>query len=180
LAWPTPEHRPAPTAYCSARTGRTLPYRRTQPAGCTLIGYLTAFDLDGRPWGFLRTKELPLGIPFTPHPHPFGYGVPPDERSRIEPEIVERPHTDEERVLLLLDVMLAVYRDLPDLRTETVRVLTDGFQGRVAVPEQIVTALDEGDEEAVIPWQPETAAGVQNRQRVIGALTALRQAVVSE
>jgi hypothetical protein len=111
---------------------------------------------------------------------PFGYGVRPDERSRIEPEIVERPYTGEERVLLLLDAMLTAYRELPDLRAETVRVLTDGFQGRVAVPERSVTALDEDDEEAVIPWQPETAAGVQNRQRVIGALTALRQAVVSE
>jgi hypothetical protein len=59
-------------------------------------------------------------------------------------------------------------------------VLTDGFQGRVAVPDQIVTALDEDTEEAVILWQPELAGGGQNRQRVIGALTSLRQAVVSE
>jgi len=70
--------------------------------------------------------------------------------------------------------------NLPDLRAETLRVLTDGFLGRVAVPEQIVTALDEDNEEAVIYWQPEATAGVQNRQRVIGALAALRQAVVSE
>jgi hypothetical protein len=111
---------------------------------------------------------------------PFGFGIRSDERGGVEPEIVERPYTNEERVLLLLDAMLAVYRDLPDLRAETVRLLTDGFQGRVAVPEQIITALDESDEEAVIPWQPETAAGVQNRQRVIGVLTALRQAVVPQ
>ncbi|GIF48192.1 hypothetical protein DFJ67_3521 [Asanoa ferruginea] len=108
----------------------------------------------------------------------YGYGVRPDERSRVEPEIVERPYTDQERVLLLLDAMLAVYRDLPNLRAETVRVLTDGFRGRVPVPEQIVTALDEGDDDIVVAWQPETAAAVQNRQRVVGALAALRQAVV--
>ncbi|MEU4564317.1 hypothetical protein AB0F72_38545 [Actinoplanes sp. NPDC023936] len=111
---------------------------------------------------------------------PYGYGIRSDERSRIEPEIVERPYTGEERVLLLLDAMLAVYRDLPNLRTETVRVLTDGFQGRVAVPEQIVTALDEDDEEAVISWRSETAVDAQNRQRVIGSLITLRQAVVPE
>lgn len=110
----------------------------------------------------------------------FGYGLRPDERSRIEPEIVQRPYTDEERVLLLLDAMLGIYGELPDLRAETMRVLTDGFQGRVAVPHQIVTALDEDTEEAVILWQPELAGGRQNRQRVIDALTALRHAVVSE
>jgi len=111
---------------------------------------------------------------------PFGYGVRPDERSRIEPEIVQRSYTDEERVLLLLDAMLVVYRELPDLRAETVRVLTDGFQGRVTVPDQIATVLDEDTEEAVILWRAESAGDGQNRQRVIGALTALRQAVVSQ
>ncbi|WCN81795.1 hypothetical protein [Micromonospora sp. LH3U1] len=108
----------------------------------------------------------------------FGYGIRPDERSRIEPEIRWRPYTDTERVLLLLDAMLAIYRDLPSLRTETVRVLTDGFQGRVAVPEQIITALDEDNEEAVILWQPDLEADTQGRQRVVGTLIALRAAVV--
>ncbi len=108
----------------------------------------------------------------------FGFGMRPDERSRIEPEIVQRQYTEEERVLLTIDAMLAIYRDLPDIRAETLSVLTNGFQGRVAIPEQIITALDEDDEEAVIHWQPESADEVQNRQRVVSALMALRRAVV--
>ncbi|MGC4856344.1 hypothetical protein ACLQ24_23925 [Micromonospora sp. DT4] len=105
------------------------------------------------------------------------FGMRPDDRPRIEPQVVQRPYTDEERVLLLLDAMLVVYRDLPGIRAETLRLLTDGFQGRVAIPEQIVTAPDEDTEEAAILWQPESADSVQNRQRVIDALVALRQAV---
>jgi len=111
----------------------------------------------------------------------FRYGLRPEERSRIEPEIVQRPYTDDERVLLLLlDAMLAVYRELPDIRAETVRVLTDGFQGRAVVPDQIVTVLDEDNEEDVLLWQPELVGGLENRQRVVGALTALRRAVVQQ
>lgn len=108
----------------------------------------------------------------------FEYGARYDERSRIEPEIVQRPYTDTERVLLLIDAMLAIYDGLPGLRAETVRVLTDGFQGRVPVPEQIVTALDENDEDAVTVWWPGPEVDTQGRQRVVGILRTLRQAVV--
>jgi hypothetical protein len=110
---------------------------------------------------------------------PFGYGVEPDNRARIEPVIVERRYTDQERVLLLLDAMLAVYRDLPAMREETYSVLTDGFQGRVPVPDSIVSLFDEEDPDGVLVWHRESAEDREHRQRIVSVLAALREAVAA-
>lgn len=62
-----------------------------------------------------------------------GFSFDPEPGRRSDPPLRIRAHTVQERVLLLLDAMLNVYRDLPELRAETLRVLGTGWEGRVPI-----------------------------------------------
>ncbi|MEU4161725.1 hypothetical protein [Actinoplanes sp. NPDC026670] len=108
-----------------------------------------------------------------------GYVLDNDGRQRPDPQLVQRPYTREEAVLLLLDAMLAVYRDLPDMATDTIRELADGRDGRALPVDSIMSADGNGPDDAVNLWVTETGSDRENRLRVISALLALREAVLA-
>lgn len=104
----------------------------------------------------------------------------PAKRGRPQLEIRERDYTDEERVLLLLDAMLTLYRDLPNLRDETVAVLNRGWEGRVTVPDSVLLTDREFEttEGSDFTLTVETEAELRDRQRLVNALLALRAEVL--
>lgn len=66
-----------------------------------------------------------------------GFSYDDDGSAQPNPQIVEREYGQQERILLLVDSILGVYRDLPDIETETLRVLNQGFDGRVRLPSRL-------------------------------------------
>ncbi|MDI6104826.1 hypothetical protein QLQ12_40185 [Actinoplanes sp. NEAU-A12] len=125
-------------------------------------------------------------------PYPFSWQPAP--RGRPQVEIRERAYTTQEEVLLLLDAMLAIYRDLPDLCAETIAVLRRGWEGRVPIPDSVVfidptpatTEFDspftfrraELDRSTEFALEVETEEEQRRRQRVVDSLLALRGEVL--
>ena len=104
----------------------------------------------------------------------------PVKRGRPQLEIRERDYTAEERVLVLLDAMLMVYRDLPNLRDETIAVLSRGWEGRATVPDSVLFTDREYEtaEGSDFTLTVETEAELGDRQRLVNALLALRGEVL--
>jgi hypothetical protein len=104
-----------------------------------------------------------------------------DSGKRPQPESRERPFTLQERAILLLDALLRVFRDLPQIRQSTIDTLNHGWDGRVPLPDRILFIDDDadGDAESGFSIGPEPAGDATRRQRVVRALVNLRTEVLA-
>lgn len=107
----------------------------------------------------------------------YGFAYDGDAAARPNPQIRVRPYTGREGVLILIDAMLAVFDGLPAIHRETLRVLRSGWDGRVPVPDSVTIANDDGGDGFELA--DETEEQLQQRQRVVIALTALRGEVIA-
>jgi CheY-like chemotaxis protein len=109
---------------------------------------------------------------------PYGFAYDGDPAARPNPQIRVRPYTGSESVLILLDAMLTVFDGLPAIQREALRVLRTGWDGRVPVPDSVTIADGDSGGDG-FELADETEQQLQQRRRVVIALTALRGEVIA-